>query len=87
MSSYYNPRRTRNLYQPGSEKPFKLSRSKLELFNPANPDLIAVAWVRRKAAILTRLFDQYAAERGIEAEPAEIDALVRGIRKAKEIFD
>lgn len=32
MSSYYNPRRTRNLYQPGSEKRFKLSRSKLELF-------------------------------------------------------
>ena len=32
MSSYYNPRRTRNLYSPGSEKPYRLSRSKLELF-------------------------------------------------------
>jgi hypothetical protein len=32
MSSYYNPRRTRNLYQPGDAKPFRLSRSKLELF-------------------------------------------------------
>ena len=32
MSNYYNPRRTRNLYQPGDAKPFRLSRSKLELF-------------------------------------------------------
>ncbi len=32
MSEYYNPKRTRNLYQPKSSAPFKLSRSKLELF-------------------------------------------------------
>jgi CRISPR/Cas system-associated exonuclease Cas4 (RecB family) len=32
MSQYYNPRRTRNLFDPGSEKPFKLSRAKLELY-------------------------------------------------------
>ena len=32
MSKYYNPKRTRNLYLPGSEKPFKLSRSKIESF-------------------------------------------------------
>ncbi|MGH8248319.1 MAG: PD-(D/E)XK nuclease family protein, partial [Gammaproteobacteria bacterium] len=32
MSSEYNPRRTRNLYFPGSAKPFRLSRSKVELF-------------------------------------------------------
>lgn len=32
MSKYYNPKRTRNIYSPGSDKPFKLSRSKLELF-------------------------------------------------------
>lgn len=32
MSKFYNPQRTRNLYVPGSEKPFKLSRSKIELF-------------------------------------------------------
>lgn len=32
MSKYYNPRRTRNLYNPRSKKPFNLSRSKIELF-------------------------------------------------------
>jgi len=32
MTNYYNPRRTRNLYQPDCEKPYRLSRSKLELF-------------------------------------------------------
>ena len=32
MSMYYKGKRTRNLYKPGDEKPFRLSRSKLELF-------------------------------------------------------
>lgn len=32
MSQFYKPHRTRNLYDPGSAKPFKLSRSKLDLF-------------------------------------------------------
>jgi hypothetical protein len=32
MSKYYKGKRTRNLFEPGSEKPFKLSRSKLESF-------------------------------------------------------
>ena len=32
MSEYYKPKRSRNIYDPGSEKPFKLSRSKIELF-------------------------------------------------------
>ncbi len=32
MSQYYNPRRTRNLFDPRSVEPFKLSRSKIELF-------------------------------------------------------
>lgn len=32
MSNYYNPKRIRNLYVPGSAQPYKLSRSKLELF-------------------------------------------------------
>ena len=35
MSQYYNPKRSRNLYQPqtaGEGQPFALSRSKLELF-------------------------------------------------------
>ena len=32
MSQYYNANRSRNLYQPGSEKPFKISRSKIDLF-------------------------------------------------------
>lgn len=32
MASSYNPRRTRNLYVPGSDKPFKVSRSKIDLF-------------------------------------------------------
>ena len=32
MSQFYNPRRTRNLFDPNSEKPFEISRSKLELF-------------------------------------------------------
>ena len=32
-------------------------------------------------AVLTRLFDRYAAQRGIEAEAAEIDALVENMRR------
>lgn len=32
MSEYYNPNRTRNLYDPKSQTPFRLSRSKLDLF-------------------------------------------------------
>ena len=32
MSKYYKGRRSRNLYTPGAEKPFKLSRSKLDSF-------------------------------------------------------
>ena len=32
MSQYYNPQRTRNLYDPGSNEAFKLSRSKIDLF-------------------------------------------------------
>lgn len=32
MSDYYTPRRTRNLYDPDNTKPFKLSRSKIDLF-------------------------------------------------------
>jgi len=32
MSQYYNSKRTRNIYEPGGTKPFKLSRSKLELY-------------------------------------------------------
>lgn len=32
MSDYYNAKRTRGLYAPGQKEPFKLSRSKLELF-------------------------------------------------------
>lgn len=32
MSEYYTPRRLNNVYTPGSFTPFKLSRSKIELF-------------------------------------------------------
>lgn len=32
MSEYYNAKRTKNLYKPGDSSPFKLSRSKIELF-------------------------------------------------------
>ncbi|PIR97913.1 MAG: hypothetical protein COT89_02480 [Candidatus Colwellbacteria bacterium CG10_big_fil_rev_8_21_14_0_10_42_22] len=32
MSKYYTPRRTRNIYEPSSDEPFKLSRSKVDLF-------------------------------------------------------
>ncbi len=32
MSQYYNPQRTRNLYNPDSQGQFKLSRSKIDLF-------------------------------------------------------
>lgn len=32
MSNYYNPQRSRNIYDPNSTKPFKISRSKLDLF-------------------------------------------------------
>ena len=32
MTKYYNPKRTRNVYDPASDKPFPLSRSKLDLF-------------------------------------------------------
>ncbi len=32
MSHYYHPHRTHNLYDPASAKPFRLSRSKIDLF-------------------------------------------------------
>ncbi len=32
MSEYYNSQRTRGMYEPGSKEPFKLSRSKIDLF-------------------------------------------------------
>lgn len=32
MSEYYKGKRTRNLFDPGDDKPFKLSRSKVDLF-------------------------------------------------------
>lgn len=32
MSEYYNPIRSRNIYKPNDPKPFKLSRSKIDLF-------------------------------------------------------
>ncbi|MBI5005450.1 MAG: PD-(D/E)XK nuclease family protein [Candidatus Lloydbacteria bacterium] len=32
MSQYYNPKRVRNLYMPGVKEPFRLSRSKIDLF-------------------------------------------------------
>lgn len=32
MSKYYNPNRTRNKYDPGSNSPFRLSRSKIDMF-------------------------------------------------------
>jgi len=32
MSKYYNPQRSRNLFDPASRVPFKLSRTKLDLF-------------------------------------------------------
>lgn len=32
MSQYYKPQRTRNLYNPTSTTPFRLSRSKIDLF-------------------------------------------------------
>lgn len=32
MSEYYKGKRTRNIYDPASKEPFKLSRSKIDLF-------------------------------------------------------
>ncbi|MBI2052418.1 MAG: PD-(D/E)XK nuclease family protein [Candidatus Sungbacteria bacterium] len=32
MSQYYNPKRTRNLFNPDAKTPFRLSRSKIDLF-------------------------------------------------------
>ncbi len=32
MSQYYNPKKTKNIYHPNDSEPFKLSRSKIELF-------------------------------------------------------
>lgn len=32
MSEYYNPRKTRNLFDPENDEPFKVSRSKIDLF-------------------------------------------------------
>lgn len=32
MASFHNPKRQRNIFDPQSKKPFKLSRSKIELF-------------------------------------------------------
>jgi hypothetical protein len=31
MTKYCNPKRARNVYDPASDKPFSLSRSKLDL--------------------------------------------------------
>ncbi|MDR4496496.1 MAG: PD-(D/E)XK nuclease family protein [Candidatus Scalindua sp.] len=32
MSQYYTPKRTKNIFNPSDDKPFKLSRSKIDLF-------------------------------------------------------
>lgn len=32
MSKFYNPKRTRNVFDPTSDKPYKISRSKVDLF-------------------------------------------------------
>lgn len=32
MSQYYKPQRSRNMYTPGDEKPFRISRSKIDAF-------------------------------------------------------
>lgn len=32
MSQYYNPKRTRNIFDPDSKDPFRISRTKIELF-------------------------------------------------------
>lgn len=32
MSDYYNPRRTRNLFDPQNDEPFRVSRSKIDLY-------------------------------------------------------
>lgn len=32
MSQYYNPKRTRNIYSPDAKEPFKVSRSKIDLY-------------------------------------------------------
>jgi CRISPR/Cas system-associated exonuclease Cas4 (RecB family) len=32
MSEYYNPKRVKNLYKPGQHQPFKISRSKIDLY-------------------------------------------------------
>ncbi|KPJ85839.1 hypothetical protein AMJ57_01505 [Parcubacteria bacterium SG8_24] len=32
MSRFYNPQRTRNLYDPTDDRPFRISRSKIDLF-------------------------------------------------------
>jgi len=32
MTTYYKPQRTRNIFDPASSKPYKISRSKLDLF-------------------------------------------------------
>ena len=32
MSDYYTPQRKRNMYDPENDQPFKLSRSKIDLF-------------------------------------------------------
>lgn len=32
MSKYYNPQRTRNIYDPQSEDLFRISRSKIDLY-------------------------------------------------------
>ncbi|MDI6717870.1 MAG: PD-(D/E)XK nuclease family protein [Patescibacteria group bacterium] len=32
MSEYYNPKRTKNIFNPNNSEPFKISRSKIDLF-------------------------------------------------------
>ena len=86
----YKPKRSRNLYEPGSEKPFKLSRSKLEMFincprcfyvdrrlGVKPPDGYPFTLNSAVDALLKREFDQYRASAKPHPffEQAKVDAV------------
>ncbi len=86
----YSPPRTRNLYDPSAEKPFKLSRSKIELFvrcprcfyldrrlGVDHPPMPAFTLNSAVDALLKTEFDRYR-EKG-EAHPIMIEHKIKAV--------
>jgi len=90
MSKYYNSQRKRNVYDPGSKTPFRLSRSKIDLFlncpccfyldrrlGVAQPPGFPFSLNSAVDSLLKKEFDQYRA-RG-EAHPLMKEAGIEAI--------